>query len=302
MAKRIAVCHFKGRVLDLSDPIKLVAFSKEQPARLLAHYLVEKKIQAEYIYSDGEYSHTVMLKDLKEELQAKTIAQEFILNPDDEKYQSAAWDSGESVELIPEKGISLDKVVSILKKSPFTSVILVLCAVIYLLANIGVTAPYSWLHIQPIGVLFENQQWWRILGPALIHFSLLHIVFNLLWWWSLGKQIEHTFGLSSLCLLFVFSACISNIAQLLAGGPNFGGLSGVVYALVGCVWWLGWLKPSWGIGLPKPIIGFMLVWLVVGYVDILPLNMANTAHTVGLICGCLFAWLIAGKTPKGYEH
>jgi GlpG protein len=282
----------------LSDPIKLVAFSKEQPARLLTHYLVEKKIQAEYTYSDGEYSHTVMLKDLNEEIQAKAIAQEFILSPDDERYQSAAWHSGESVELNPEKGVSLDKVVSILKKSPFTSVILVLCAAIYLLANIGITAPYSWLHIQPIGVLSDNHQWWRILGPALIHFSLLHIVFNLLWWWSLGKQIEQTFGLSSLCLLFVFSAGISNIAQLLAGGPNFGGLSGVVYALVGCVWWLGWLKPSWGIGLPKPIIGFMLVWLVVGYVDILPLNMANTAHTVGLICGCLFAWLIAGKKIK----
>ncbi|MCF2950308.1 rhomboid family intramembrane serine protease GlpG [Paraglaciecola aquimarina] len=279
----------------MSDSIKLVAFSKEQPARLLTHYLLERKLQAAYQYADGEYCHSVILKNLADEQEAKVIAQEFILNPDDEKYQSAAWQSGESVDLTPEKKVSLKNVTMVLRSAPFTALILLLCAATFLLANIGITAPYSWLHIQPIGTLIDSQQWWRLLGPALLHFSLLHIVFNLLWWWSLGKQIESTFGLSSLFLLFVFSAGVSNVAQLLIDGPNFGGLSGVVYALVGCVWWLGWLKPSWGIGLPKPIVGFMLIWLVVGYIGILPINMANTAHTVGLVCGCLFAWFLVKK-------
>jgi GlpG protein len=101
-----------------------------------------------------------------------------------------------------------------------------------------------------------------------------------------------------LLVLFVFSAAASNVAQLVVSGPNFGGLSGVVYALVGCVWWLGWLKPAWGLSLPKPIVGFLLVWLVVGYLDVLPVSMANTAHTVGLICGCLFAWFLVTKTKN----
>jgi GlpG protein len=147
-------------------------------------------------------------------------------------------------------------------------------------------------------MLLETGQWWRVLGPALLHFSVLHIAFNLLWWWTLGKQIEKTFGFSSLLMLFIFSAAASNVAQLLVSGSNFGGLSGVVYALVGCVWWLGWLKPSWGLSLPKPIIGFLLVWLVVGYLDFLPVHMANTAHTVGLICGCLFAWFLVAKAKN----
>jgi GlpG protein len=279
----------------LSTPLKLVAFSKEQPARLLTIYLIEQGIQVEYQYSSNEYGHAVMLLESSDQTKAKALAEEFVLNPNNEKYQTAAWQSGETVKLIPDKSFSAAKALYDLKQAPFTSSILAICLVIYLLAMVGVSSPYSWLKIEPIAMLIDTGQWWRVLGPALIHFSVLHIAFNLLWWWSLGKQIEMTFGLSSLLMLFVFSAGVSNVAQLLVSGPNFGGLSGVVYALVGCVWWLGWLKPSWGLSLPKPIVGFLLVWLVVGYMDVLPVHMANTAHTSGLICGCLFARFLVAR-------
>lgn len=96
-----------------------------------------------------------------------------------------------------------------------------------------------------------------------------------------------------LLLIFLVSAVFSNLAQALVSGPNFGGLSGVVYALLGFVWWAGWLKPSWGFALPKAVVGFMLVWLVLGYADILWVSMANTAHTVGLVSGCLMAWMLS---------
>jgi GlpG protein len=279
----------------LSTSFKLVAFSKEQPARLLTIYLIEQGIQAKYLYSSNEYAHVVMLLDSSNQITAKQLAEEFVLNPSNAKYQTAAWQSGETVDLMPDQSFSAAKTLYDLKQAPFTSSILVICLVIYLLAMVGVSSPYAWLKIEPIAMLIDTRQWWRILGPALIHFSVLHIAFNLLWWWSLGKQIEKKFGLSSLLLLFVFSAAVSNIAQLWVSGPNFGGLSGVVYGLVGCVWWLGWLKPSWGLSLPKPVVFFLLVWLVVGYLDVLPVQMANTAHTTGLICGCLFAWFLVTR-------
>lgn len=282
----------------MSSLLKLVAFSKEQPARLLTHYLIEQGIQAQYQKIDTEYSHAVMLSESEDQAKSKAFAEEFVLNPNHEKYQTAAWHSGEGVDLSPDKSFSVAKTYAGLKSAPFTAVVLVSCLVIYLLAVVGISSPYSWLQIHPIAHLAETNQWWRILGPALIHFSILHITFNLLWWWSLGKQIEKTFGLSSLLMLFVFSAGVSNVAQLLVSGANFGGLSGVVYALVGCVWWLGWLRPNWGISLPKPMVGFLLIWLVVGYLDILPIHMANTAHTVGLVCGCIFARLLVFRAKK----
>lgn len=193
---------------------------------------------------------------------------------------------------------SMQSIVSNLKYSPFTAFVLVACIMTYSLALIGIIQPYAWLQIEPINQLSQNHQWWRLIGPAFIHFSTLHIVFNLLWWWILGKQIEQIFGFSGLLMLFLFTALTSNLGQLLIDGPNFGGLSGVVYGLVGCVWWLGWLKPSWGVGLPKPMIGFLLVWLVIGYADILWIKMANTAHTVGLISGCMFALILIFSHKK----
>jgi GlpG protein len=279
----------------LFTPLKLVTFSKEQPARLLVVYLIEQGINAEYQYLADDYSHAVILLDLSDQIKAKQLAEEFVSNPNNVKYQTTAWQSGTTVKLMPVKSFSIGETVTDLKQAPFTSIVLAICLVIYLLAMVGVSSPYLWLKIQPFTMLLETGQWWRVLGPALLHFSVLHIAFNLLWWWTLGKQIEKTFGFSSLLMLFIFSAAASNVAQLLVSGSNFGGLSGVVYALVGCVWWLGWLKPSWGLSLPKPIIGFLLVWLVVGYLDFLPVHMANTAHTVGLICGCLFAWFLVAR-------
>jgi GlpG protein len=277
----------------------LVAFSQEEIARLLVNYLQSQQIHVEYLYQQDQHQHGVQLIDFADEGRAAAITQEFLLNPQDAKYQQAAWHSGESVELNSKTSFSLEKFKAGLLDAPFTSVILVICVVVYALANLGVKQPYAFLQIQPFSMLYANFQWWRVFGPALIHFSFLHIAFNLMWWWMLGKQIEGKFGSSSLVGLFVFSAVLSNIAQLWVSGPNFGGLSGVVYALVGCVWWLGWLRPSWGIGLPKPMIGFLLVWLAIGYADILWVSMANTAHTVGLISGCLFAWLMVKIAGQG---
>ena len=120
----------------------------------------------------------------------------------------------------------------------------------------------------------------------------------------LGAKIERTLGISMLLIVFLVSATVSNAAQALFSDPVqgnlflFGGLSGVVYAVMGFVWWLGWLRPIWGLSLPNSIVGFMLVWLVLGYAHILWVNMANAAHTAGLISGCLLAATLSLGSAK----
>jgi hypothetical protein len=90
----------------LSTLLKLVAFSKEQPARLLTIYLIEQGIKAEYQYSANEYSHEVMLLESSDQIKAKQLAEEFVINPNNQKYQTAAWQSGETVKLTPDKFFS----------------------------------------------------------------------------------------------------------------------------------------------------------------------------------------------------
>nr|WP_283645750.1 rhomboid family intramembrane serine protease GlpG [Alteromonas macleodii] len=282
----------------------LIAFNQQSPAHLLANYLTSQHIQAAVVQHDKEF---VVVLDNHDHLdRAKIIADGFLANPTDPKYQQAAWDNGKNVRLAPSgNGFSVGNIIADAVKAPFTSVVFILCVAVYLLSLFGLFAPIAQhLLMQPFSILSQNHEWWRLLGPAFIHFSALHIIFNLLWWGMLGAKIERILGMSMLLIVFLVSATISNAAQALFSDPVqgnlflFGGLSGVVYAVMGFVWWLGWLRPSWGLSLPNSIVGFMLVWLVLGYADILWVNMANAAHTAGLISGCLLAGALSLGSGK----
>lgn len=283
----------------MSQP--LIAFRQQSAAHLLANYLTSQHIAARVEPNDASGEFVVLIIDEEKFSAARDIAESFIQNPSDPKYQQAAWNSGENVSLRPSgNGFSLAAILKNARSVPFTSTVLLLCVVVYVLSFLGLFSPIAQhLLMQPLAILAENNEWWRLIGPAFIHFSVLHIVFNVLWWGMLGAKIERTFGISMLCIVFILSATISNVAQALFSVPVqgnlylFGGLSGVVYAVLGFVWWLGWLRPQWGLSLPNSIIGFMLVWLVLGYADILWVNMANAAHTAGLITGCALAGMLS---------
>src|SRR5207244_8552606 len=75
---------------------------------------------------------------------------------------------------------------------------------------------------------------WRLVTPMFIHFSPLHILFNMLWLRDLGSMIEGRQSSLHLLLLVLVIAVCSNLAQCYLNykGPVFGGLSGVVYGLL----------------------------------------------------------------------
>ncbi len=135
-------------------------------------------------------------------------------------------------------------------------------------------------------------QWWRLLTPMLVHFGVLHLAMNSLWFWELGRRIEWRQGSLWLLALTLLYALVSNAAQYLFGGPAiFGGLSGVLYGLLGHCWLFQRLAPNPDFRLPPGVVGMMLVWLLVclsGLVSALGLGeIANAAHVGGLLIGCV---------------
>jgi len=127
-------------------------------------------------------------------------------------------------------------------------------------------------------------QLWRLVTPIIIHFGILHFVFNMMWLYDLGSAVEQRQGLGRMAILVSATAVLSNLAQFAWGGPGFGGMSGVVYGLLAYVWVQGQYNPRAGIALHQNIAIWMLAWFVICWAGLVG-NVANMAHTVGLICG-----------------
>ena len=81
----------------------------------------------------------------------------------------------------------------------------------------------------------EKGQVWRLVTPIFIHFTFLHILFNMLWLRDLGMNVEFRCGSWRYALIVLAIAVPSNVGQYLWSGPTFGGLSGVGFGPFGYV-------------------------------------------------------------------
>ncbi|WP_434340621.1 rhomboid family intramembrane serine protease GlpG [Motilimonas cestriensis] len=212
----------------------------------------------------------------------------FVQNPTADKYLKASWEVGQAdnQDLGYQGGGLLILRDFLFHAGPFTLLIFALCTLVYVLTMTGFFRPvYESLQFFRHTSDFHSMEIWRFFSPSLLHFSVLHIVFNLLWWWHLGGLIEKNKGSAKLLLLFLVASIIPNSVQFFLDGPNFGGLSGVVYALAGYVWLTGVRDPKGGLGLPQPLMIFMIAWLVLGFFDVLGPPVANMVHFFGLAIG-----------------
>ena len=139
---------------------------------------------------------------------------------------------------------------------------------------------------------------WRLVTPMFLHFNLMHIVFNMLWTYQFGVEIESRRGSARFLVMVLVIAALSNAAQFWVhgqlfrgrwyGDPHFGGMSGVVYGLFGYIWVKGRLDRSSGFDLPQQTVTMMLVWHVLCVVGVIP-NVANWCHGIGLVTGIAIA-------------
>ena len=149
---------------------------------------------------------------------------------------------------------------------------------------------------------FVSWEWWRLITPTFLHFSLTHLIFNCLWIYILGSKIEIIDGKGIFLTLFLFTGLSSNLGQyFLTGNYLFGGLSGSVYGLLGYCFILDLDNRGQRYDLPNALYIFMFIWLLIGFTGLLNIfgfgNVANIAHLVGMIAGFILG-LIAKFTLK----
>ena len=132
----------------------------------------------------------------------------------------------------------------------------------------------------------------RTTFPMFLHFGELHLVFNMVWLWYFGRQLERigsTWFFITLVIIFSF---VSNTSQYLAlGYNNFGGMSGVVYGLLGYTWVCHVFMPKRRLLMSHSIFIFFVISLFI--MEFFASSwIATAAHLGGLLSGLVVGLLV----------
>ncbi len=283
----------------------------------------------------------VWVKDEDQVARASQELRAFLDNPEGQKYLDAVPRAKEAERKAEARRKAFEKnVVNVRqdqrgKKAPLTISLIVISSLVALLTSFGELKNTVWFEALtfteiPLERLQEENvplskellatpqikfwsisrgEIWRLVTPIFIHFGTLHVVFNMIWLFQLGRLIEFRYGTWVLGAMVLASAAISNgvqvaVPQGISLGVNengniiaaLGGMSGVVYALFGFVWIKSLIDPASRFYLPQSTVVLMLGWLVF---CMSPVSgqlleggaVANWAHGAGIVCGVIIAYL-----------
>ncbi|WP_406700528.1 rhomboid family intramembrane serine protease [Singulisphaera sp. Ch08] len=245
---------------------------------------------------------------------AKQELEQYLKDPHDARYQIAT----QSADSIRREAERLDRQYRKnvrdlsgqlnspgLSRRPLTTTLIAISVVVFLLQN----SPYAAATINTLSFTLRvidelgfrhslgllpilHGEVWRLITPIFIHFDILHILFNMWWLWVLGSLVESRRSTKTLAAVVLISAIASNSGQFFYDLQtnhalyNFGGMSGVVYAIFGYVWMRGRQEPELGMMINYRTVQMMLFWLVLCFSGAVG-NVANAAHLVGLVTGML---------------
>lgn len=244
-------------------------------ARVILDELESREIKAHYFHSNEH--------------------QAFVIAVENEEFLPIALDIYR-VKLGLKKPVEIDQEWVKIKSIPrgtWTLRILFFCVIVYLFSffTIG-EGLYTLFQIDSheSGFLLDvtRGQIWRVITPIFLHMGILHILFNMMWFFDLGNLFEHVYGKSKFFLFILISGIFSNLFQYIYMGPRFGGMSGVLYGLLSFIWIRQKIDPQFEYKLPKHDSTIMILWFFICLFGIIP-HVANFAHAGGAFIGIVYA-------------
>jgi rhomboid protease GluP len=168
-----------------------------------------------------------------------------------------------------------------------------------------------WGADRPDNVLIYGQ-WWRIVTAMFVHVGIIHLATNMWCLWNLGLLAEPLMGSFGLFAAYILTGAAGNLLSTFynwvrpihdaSGAPFFqagAGASGAVFGIAGVLIVLLKSKrlpvpPQEVKKLRRSVIYFAVINLVILYLvnfakGITGVEVDNSAHVGGLLCGLLFA-------------
>jgi GlpG protein len=278
----------------------------EDAARTFSRFLVSRDIRNQVEADTDGWAVWIHSEDQIEAGQRALEA--YVRNPNDRVYMEASA-AAEAIEKRERRDAAKaakrirnsDQIWTRSGLAPFTLTLIGISVIVTLAIGLDPHFPdFHWLAISELHFFYTRNlpevrdgQVWRLITPIFVHFGPLHLLFNMLWLRDLGTMIEVRQGARKLSLLVAIIGIASNLGQYwlppdLGGvGPNFGGMSGVLYGLFGYIWMRGKCDPGSGLGLHPTTVLMMIAWFFLCLFGLLG-DVANGTHAVGLILG--MAW------------
>ncbi|MFC1731023.1 rhomboid family intramembrane serine protease [candidate division KSB1 bacterium] len=291
---------------------QLDTFENEDTAQTLSDILYAKEIKNR-LDAEDDGTWILWIYDEEQMDEARIIMREFLNKPDNKDYKKyidkakKIKDTEEKEERDYRKRVEASRVkwlnIATDRFGPVTKVMIIISVAVFLISSFGmnkypiqglfiskyIVPGRSFLNLHGLPEIMSGEIW-RLVTPIFIHFGFMHIVFNMLWLRSLGSQVENIHSSRYYIFLVIVIAAVSNFSQYTVTGPNFGGMSGVVYGLLGYIWFRGRYDPASGLELNPTIVKFMIVWFIICLTGIIG-NVANVAHGTGLASGMTWGYI-----------
>ncbi|HZS30555.1 MAG TPA: rhomboid family intramembrane serine protease [Gaiellaceae bacterium] len=130
-------------------------------------------------------------------------------------------------------------------RAPVTYALIAINVVIYLLGasqGAGLNNPggslYAKLWLDAPDV--HNGGWWRLITAAFLHASILHIAFNMLALWWIGKPVEQYLGPARYVGLYLVAGLAGSAGALVQTPFVTVGASGAIFGILGAMLILEW--------------------------------------------------------------
>jgi GlpG protein len=277
----------------------ITTFASAEHARRFQDYLIARGIKCSV--EDGQGGFALWVYDEDRVSEARQEVESFLQHPDAPQYLEARQEATAVLKKeASRRKAARGRIIDVQERwrapvaanCPTTVAILLLCVFTFVEMHLlkdsrGLS---QWLFFSTDGTwsAVRAGEWWRLWTPMLMHGGVLHILFNLLWWWDFALPIEARKGSWTFLAMVLTISLVANVLEFSFGGQWFLGMSGVNFGLFGYLWVKGKLDPEDGLGVSAAVAQMQVIWFLVCWFGMVG-RIANWCHTGGLIMGVLLA-------------
>ena len=281
---------------DYEFPFQVGIMNDGAAAQRFSDFLTEKGIKNKVKHQPPNL-YVIYVAEAKEVSFAKRAIMDFRANPYGKQYTQASWNLGSKAKLKTfnrsaargRSGWQLKSVTSLVE------LLCVLATVWMMFAPDGALQLLAWWQLDQV---FGGGELWRLVTPCFIHFGVLHILFNLVMFEAFARPIERYLGGVHLLLVVLCIGVVDNLlAQLvianMSGVRLVGGLSGVVYGVIGYAYIMSKHPDLAMMSFPRGM--FMVCAVIIGisfvlsFMGLYSSPVSEIVHAGGLILGVLIA-------------